>query len=293
MRSRQRGARVTTPDGLPPLRDVIRASGLSRQEEPRPELPARFQSDAPHRPRRRSARRRDHRRDRPRPWRPHSRPADRRRVPRRRHREGRALPARAARHRRALSGPARRHRRRCAGGRLRRAPPPRAPARIVANLPYSVAHASAHRLAQDRAVAALVRPARADVPARGGRPHRRQAEDARITAGSRCFAQWRTRPAHPLHPSGRGLHPAPQGRFCRWSNSCRAKTPKAACDVRRLERVTAAAFGQRRKMLRSSLRQLTPDSETLLASLGIEPKARAEELGVTDFCRIANALQRG
>jgi hypothetical protein len=39
--------------------------------------------------------------------------------------------------------------------------------------------------------------------------------------------------------------------------------------------------------------QLTPDSETLLASLGIEPTARAEELGVTDFCRIANALQRG
>lgn len=71
------------------------------------------------------------------------------------------------------------------------------------------------------------------------------------------------------------------------------ETPKAACDVQRLERVTAAAFGQRRKMLRSSLRQLTPDSETLLASLGIEPTARAEELGVTDFCRIANALQRG
>jgi len=73
-----------------------------------------------------------------------------------------------------------------------------------------------------------------------------------------------------------------------------ALAPKAAptppCDVSRLERVTAAAFGQRRKMLRASLRQLTPESEDLLLKLGIDPKARAEELDVADFCRIANAL---
>jgi 16S rRNA (adenine1518-N6/adenine1519-N6)-dimethyltransferase len=66
--------------------------------------------------------------------------------------------------------------------------------------------------------------------------------------------------------------------------------PDPSCDVQALERVTAAAFGQRRKMLRSSLRQLTPDSEALLGPLGIDPKARAEELQVADFCRIANAL---
>jgi 16S rRNA (adenine1518-N6/adenine1519-N6)-dimethyltransferase len=58
-----------------------------------------------------------------------------------------------------------------------------------------------------------------------------------------------------------------------------------------LEKVTAAAFGQRRKMLRSALRQLTPDSEALLQGLGIDPKARAEELDVAAFCRIANALE--
>jgi 16S rRNA (adenine1518-N6/adenine1519-N6)-dimethyltransferase len=45
-------------------------------------------------------------------------------------------------------------------------------------------------------------------------------------------------------------------------------------------------------MLRAALRQITPDSEVLLQSLGIDPKARAEELGVTEFCRIANALSR-
>jgi 16S rRNA (adenine1518-N6/adenine1519-N6)-dimethyltransferase len=66
--------------------------------------------------------------------------------------------------------------------------------------------------------------------------------------------------------------------------------PEPSCDVRALERVTAAAFGQRRKMLRAALRKLLPDSETVLASLGIDPKSRAEELPVSAFCRLANAL---
>jgi 16S rRNA (adenine1518-N6/adenine1519-N6)-dimethyltransferase len=66
--------------------------------------------------------------------------------------------------------------------------------------------------------------------------------------------------------------------------------PEPPCDVKQLERVTAAAFGQRRKMLRASLRQIAPDPEALLKRLGIDPKARAEELPIGDFCRIANAL---
>ena len=62
----------------------------------------------------------------------------------------------------------------------------------------------------------------------------------------------------------------------------------------RLERLTAAAFGQRRKMLRSSLRQLGPDPETVLRQAGIEPTARAETLSVEDFCRLAQAYaERG
>jgi 16S rRNA (adenine1518-N6/adenine1519-N6)-dimethyltransferase len=68
--------------------------------------------------------------------------------------------------------------------------------------------------------------------------------------------------------------------------------PEPPCTVAMLERVTAAAFGQRRKMLRSALRQIAPDSEALLQSLGIDPKSRAEELPVATFCRIANALSR-
>lgn len=69
--------------------------------------------------------------------------------------------------------------------------------------------------------------------------------------------------------------------------------PRFAADAATLARVTAAAFGQRRKMLRSSLKGLAPDIEALLAGLGIAPTARAETLAVEDFCAIARALGGG
>jgi 16S rRNA (adenine1518-N6/adenine1519-N6)-dimethyltransferase len=57
-----------------------------------------------------------------------------------------------------------------------------------------------------------------------------------------------------------------------------------------LERVTAAAFGQRRKMLRASLKSLGVPPEPLLAAAGIPPTARAEELSVVEFCALARLL---
>jgi 16S rRNA (adenine1518-N6/adenine1519-N6)-dimethyltransferase len=60
-----------------------------------------------------------------------------------------------------------------------------------------------------------------------------------------------------------------------------------ACPIAALEKVTASAFGQRRKMLRASLKTLLPDPEPLLAEAGIAPTARAEELTVAQFCRLA------
>ncbi len=56
-----------------------------------------------------------------------------------------------------------------------------------------------------------------------------------------------------------------------------------------LERVTAAAFGQRRKMLRAALRALTPDAEDLLTAADITPTARAEEIDQAGFRRLAEA----
>jgi 16S rRNA (adenine1518-N6/adenine1519-N6)-dimethyltransferase len=70
------------------------------------------------------------------------------------------------------------------------------------------------------------------------------------------------------------------------------RTEPLACDPRLLERVTAAAFGQRRKMLRQSLRSLGVEPAALLAAAEIEPTERAEQLSVAEFVRLANALAR-
>jgi 16S rRNA (adenine1518-N6/adenine1519-N6)-dimethyltransferase len=71
-------------------------------------------------------------------------------------------------------------------------------------------------------------------------------------------------------------------------------TPRPAgdrlADLAPLERVTAAAFGQRRKMLRGSLSGLFGDPTLVLEGLGLSPTARAEELAVADFVRLAGVL---
>jgi len=67
------------------------------------------------------------------------------------------------------------------------------------------------------------------------------------------------------------------------------------CSAQALSRVTQAAFGQRRKMLRQSLKQLNLGAETpakFLEELGIDPTKRAENLTVPDFIAIANALKQ-
>ena len=60
------------------------------------------------------------------------------------------------------------------------------------------------------------------------------------------------------------------------------------CAVDKLEKITQAAFGQRRKMLRQSLKPL--GGETLLLKADIDPQRRAETLSVEEFCRLANCL---
>jgi len=59
------------------------------------------------------------------------------------------------------------------------------------------------------------------------------------------------------------------------------------CDAGALQRVTEAAFGQRRKMLRQSLKTLGVDAGELLAKAGIDPTARAEEISVEGFVMLA------
>ena len=66
------------------------------------------------------------------------------------------------------------------------------------------------------------------------------------------------------------------------------RQPVAAAELSKLEAVTAAAFGQRRKMLRQSLKPL--GGEALLEKAGIDPTARPEELNVIQFAALARAL---
>jgi 16S rRNA (adenine1518-N6/adenine1519-N6)-dimethyltransferase len=65
--------------------------------------------------------------------------------------------------------------------------------------------------------------------------------------------------------------------------------PRCEAVLSDLEAVTAAAFGQRRKMLRGSLKSLTPDADTLLEGAGVAGTSRAEELDLVQFCALARA----
>lgn len=71
--------------------------------------------------------------------------------------------------------------------------------------------------------------------------------------------------------------------------------PRAPARLDDLETVTAAAFGQRRKMLRGSLKSLDfahgGSADTILETAGIEPTKRAEELSVEQFCALARAYR--
>lgn len=67
--------------------------------------------------------------------------------------------------------------------------------------------------------------------------------------------------------------------------------PEPRISIRTIEKITAAAFGQRRKMLRASLKSLIQDPEPLLREAGIIPTARAEELTIEDFLTLARAFE--
>jgi 16S rRNA (adenine1518-N6/adenine1519-N6)-dimethyltransferase len=66
-----------------------------------------------------------------------------------------------------------------------------------------------------------------------------------------------------------------------------------SCDARMLARVTQAAFGQRRKMLRQSLKSLGVDPAPLLAAAGIDETKRAEEIDVDGFVALTNMFASG
>jgi 16S rRNA (adenine1518-N6/adenine1519-N6)-dimethyltransferase len=164
-----------------------------------------------------------------------------------------------------------------------------APAKIVANLPYNIATAllvgwlkvepwppwyqSMTLMFQREVAERIIANPRTD-------PYGRLS----VLAGWRCQA------SIVFHVPARAFTPPPKV-----SSSLVHLVPRPeplACDATALERVTAAAFGQRRKMLRQSLKALGVDTGRLLAEAGIEGTRRAEEIGVAGFVALARALDK-
>jgi 16S rRNA (adenine1518-N6/adenine1519-N6)-dimethyltransferase len=104
------------------------------------------------------------------------------------------------------------------------------------------------------------------------------------------ISQWRTKPRI-LFDVNRSAFTPPPSITSSVVHFDLLPEPRGVADVSALETVTAAAFGQRRKMLRSSLRVLGTFSDAMLADAGIDPTARAEEIPVEGFAGLARAFR--
>ncbi len=163
----------------------------------------------------------------------------------------------------------------------------RRPARIAANLPYNIATPllvgwlktepwppwyESMTLMFQREVAERI------VAAPGSKTYGRLG----------VLTGWRAQAEILFDVSPRAFTPQPKV-----TSSVVRLTPRAeplACDPAVLERVTAAGFGQRRKMLRQSLKTLGLDAQRLLAEAGIDETRRAEEIDIAGFVALANAV---
>lgn len=103
------------------------------------------------------------------------------------------------------------------------------------------------------------------------------------------LAQWRTDPKIVLTLPPEAFSPPPKVHSA-VVHLTRLEAPRYPADEKVLSRITAQAFNQRRKMLRSSLKGLVPDLEAVLESVGIPPTARAEEIGLEAWCALARRL---
>lgn len=162
-----------------------------------------------------------------------------------------------------------------------------APVRIVANLPYNIATAllvgwltpdtwppfwHSLTLMFQREVAERI------VAAPGSDPYGRLG----------VLAGWRTQAKILFDVAPSAFVPPPKV-----TSSVVHLVPRTEfepCEARHLEAVTQSAFGQRRKMLRQSLKSVFRDPATALEAAGIEPTRRAEEIDVKGFAALARAL---
>ncbi|HJN03938.1 MAG TPA: 16S rRNA (adenine(1518)-N(6)/adenine(1519)-N(6))-dimethyltransferase RsmA [Alphaproteobacteria bacterium] len=160
-----------------------------------------------------------------------------------------------------------------------------APAKVVANLPYNAA------------TELLLRWLKADAFFDSFTLMFQKEVASRLTAtpGTKAYGrlsvatQWRCRTERLFDISPRAFIPPPKV-----TSTVVRLTPRetrlAPADPVCLEEVTAAAFGQRRKMLRSSLKTLGVDTGALLTAAGVDGRHRVEDLEIEKICALANAL---
>jgi 16S rRNA (adenine1518-N6/adenine1519-N6)-dimethyltransferase len=164
------------------------------------------------------------------------------------------------------------------------------PARVVANLPYNIATALlVNWLAAepwppwyDRLTLMFQREVAERIVAK---------PDSKTYGRLSVLADWRTEAKILFDIAPSAFVPPPKV-----TSSVVQLVPREnplPCERRALERVTEAAFGQRRKMLRQSLRSLGTDPLPLLEQAGLDPTARAEDIPVEGFVALARALAKG
>ena len=162
------------------------------------------------------------------------------------------------------------------------------PIRIVANLPYNVG--------TELLVRWLTPPAWP--PAWESLTlmfQREVAERIVATPGSKAYgrlailAQWRTEARIVMSLPPEAFQPAPKVHSA-VVHLTALPEPRYPADARTLSRIVAQAFNQRRKMLRASLKGAAPNIEAELEAAGIPPTARAEEIDLERWCRLARQL---
>jgi len=104
------------------------------------------------------------------------------------------------------------------------------------------------------------------------------------------LAQWRSDPSIVLDLPPEAFSPPPKVSSAVVHLKA-LPAPRYPANAEVLNRVVAAAFNQRRKMLRSALKGLHPNIEDLLLAAGIAPTERAERVGLEAFCALARAFE--
>ncbi|MDP9137381.1 MAG: 16S rRNA (adenine(1518)-N(6)/adenine(1519)-N(6))-dimethyltransferase RsmA [Pseudomonadota bacterium] len=165
------------------------------------------------------------------------------------------------------------------------------PSKVVANLPYNIATA----LLVDWLTGEIWPPWYQSLTLMF---QREVAERITAAPGGKAYgrlsvlAQWRASAVRLFDVGPRAFTPPPKV-----TSSVVLITPQlpieSRCRMTDLEKITQLAFGQRRKKLRSSLKLLWKNPDAAIASAGVDPNLRAEQLSVADFCRLAVVLRNG